>query len=122
MTSRIILHFTGGLRAIFACWQAFVSGPNIGEQIKKMRKITSNLDAITFDTLKLAQRLRDEAKYTPEQAENIALILSETLSEWNELQKHAIIEDLTAFKLETECAIETARIKTKEDIITWFRW
>jgi hypothetical protein len=40
--------------------------------------------ALIFDTLKLAQRLRDEAKFPPEQAEQFAAILSDVFGEWLE--------------------------------------
>jgi predicted nucleic acid-binding Zn-ribbon protein len=38
--------------------------------------------AVAFDTLKLAQRLRDEVKFPPEQAEKAASVLADTFTDW----------------------------------------
>jgi hypothetical protein len=37
---------------------------------------------VTFDTLKLAQRLRDEVKFPPERAEKAASVLADTFADW----------------------------------------
>lgn len=71
--------------------------------------------AITFDTLKLAQKLRDKAKYTAEQAESLSSVLSETLSEWSELQEVATKSDLRELELKLENKIETV----KADLTKW---
>ena len=40
------------------------------------------MTTVTFDTLKLAQNLRDRAKFSPEQAEQTAVVLAETFGDW----------------------------------------
>ena len=62
------------------------------------------MTAITFDTLKLAQSLRDRAKFTPEQAEQTAVALAETFSDWQLQQQLVTKNDLA---------------ETKADIIKW---
>lgn len=57
------------------------------------------MTSITFDTLRLAQRLRDEAKYSPEQAEKVAAVLSDTFGDWQERQQVATKTDLRELEL-----------------------
>lgn len=54
--------------------RAEVDGGQAGAHIEDMT-------TITFDTLNMARRLRDEARFTPEQAEGTARVLAESLSE-----------------------------------------
>jgi hypothetical protein len=68
------------------------------------------MSSLTFDTLKLAQRLRDEAKYTPEQAESTASVLSDTLAEWRELQELATKSDINILRADIEK--QTNELKT----------
>ncbi len=58
------------------------------------------MSAITFDTLKLAQRLRDQAKFTPEQAEQTAVALAESFRDWQDQMQLATKTDLAETKVE----------------------
>jgi len=62
------------------------------------------MSAVTFDTLKLAQRLRDNAKFSQEQAEQTAVALSESFGDWQDKQQLATKVDLA---------------EAKADIIKW---
>ncbi len=89
------------------------------------------MTAITFDTLKLTQRLRDKAKYSPEQAEHTAEAIAETFVEWQE--QLVTKENLQTFKSEmksdfrvleaemknTESRLETKIAESKSDLIKW---
>jgi len=61
----------------------------------------------TFDTLRLSQKLRDRAKYTPEQAEGTAEVLAETFTEWQE--QIVTKEHLVTFKSEMKNDFATLR-------------
>lgn len=64
--------------------------------------------AIPFDTLKLAQTLRDKAKFSSEQAEQTASALAEAFGDWQDKQQLVTKADL---------AVALAEIKT--DLIKW---
>jgi hypothetical protein len=83
-----------------------------------------------FDTLKLAQRLRDEVKFSPEQAEKAASVLSDTFADWHGSQELASKADLSMAvislksDLETRLAdlrgdLEIKLSENKTDIIKW---
>jgi len=71
--------------------------------------------AITFDTLKLAQRLRDEVKFSPEQAEKAAAVLADAFADWQEKQDLATKADLAAGLT----AVRADLSETKIEIIKW---
>lgn len=50
--------------------------------------------AVSFDTLKLAQRLRDEVKFPPEQAEKAASVLADTFTDWQNAINLATRDDI----------------------------
>jgi hypothetical protein len=50
--------------------------------------------AVAFDTLKLAQRLRDESKFPPEQAEKAASVLADTFTDWQSRINLATRDDI----------------------------
>ena len=57
------------------------------------------MHAVTFDTLRLAQRLRDEAKFPPEQAEKAASVLADTFSDWQSQQRLATQDDIQKLQM-----------------------
>lgn len=59
------------------------------------------MTTITFDTLNMARRLRDEAHFTPEQAEGTARVLAESMSEVSGL---ATAEDIRRLEAKIEQA------------------
>lgn len=73
------------------------------------------MHALKIDTLKFAQRLRDEAKFPPEQAEKAASVFSDTMilgfSEWQEQQQLATKTDLAASETKLPAAIVAAENK-----------
>jgi hypothetical protein len=73
------------------------------------------MHAITFDTLKLAQRLRDEAKFPAEQAERAASVLADTFGDWQGQQQLATKTDLEQLRLSTK----TDLAETKAELIKW---
>ena len=77
------------------------------------------MHAITFDTLKFAQRLRDEVKLPAEQAEKYASLMQDTLTatltDFREQQEVSTKGDITTAKNELLIAIE----KSKAEIIKW---
>ncbi len=77
------------------------------------------MTAITFDTLKLAQRLRDEAKFPPEQAEKAASVLADTFNDWQGQQQLATKADLTTGLATTKAELMTTLAQTKADLIKW---
>lgn len=62
------------------------------------------MSTVVFDTLKLAQRLRDNAKFSQEQAEQTAVALAESFGDWQEKQQLVTKADLA---------------EAKTDIIKW---
>jgi hypothetical protein len=84
------------------------------------------MHAITFDTLKFAQRLRDEVKLPPEQAEKYASLMQDTLAttltDFREQQEVSTKGDVTTAKTELLIAIDenkTAIEKSKSETIKW---
>lgn len=77
------------------------------------------MSAITFDTLKLAQRLRDEVKFSPEQAEKAASVLSDTFADWQGKQELATKADLSALRNDLAALIETRLADTKTELVKW---
>ncbi|MGO9172213.1 MAG: hypothetical protein ACLP7P_09640 [Rhodomicrobium sp.] len=77
------------------------------------------MHAVTFDTLKLAQRLRDEAKFPPEQAEKAASVLADTFGDWQNQQQLATKADLTAAIEQLRLSAKTDLAETKAELIKW---
>jgi nucleoside-diphosphate-sugar epimerase len=77
------------------------------------------MHAVAFDTLKLAQRLRDEVKFPPEQAEKAASVLSETFGDWQNQQELATKADLSAAIEQLRLSAKTDLAETKADLIKW---
>ena len=84
------------------------------------------MTAITFDTLKLAQRLRDEALFEPRQAEKAASVLADTFADWQGSQELATKTDLGLFRSDLATGLtslkgefETKLAETKAEIIKW---
>ena len=71
--------------------------------------------AITYNALKLAQRFRDNAKFSPEQAEQAAMAVAESFAEWQEAQELATKSDVR----ESELRLETRMAEIKVDLIKW---
>ena len=70
------------------------------------------MNAITFDTLRLAQRLRDEVKFSPEQAEKAASVLADTFADWQGQQQHATREDVQNLEQKLHLLIEQKASET----------
>lgn len=79
--------------------RAEVDGGQAGAHIKDMT-------TITFDTLNMARRLRDEAHFTSEQAEGAARVLAESLSEVSGLATTGDIRRLEAKIDQVELRLE----------------
>jgi len=80
------------------------------------------MHAVTFDTLKLAQRLRDEAKFPPEQAEKAASVLGDTFGDWQNQQQLATKADLAVIRADLEqlrLPAKTDLAETKAELIKW---
>lgn len=69
------------------------------------------MNAITFDTLKLAQRLRDEVKFPGEQAEKAASVLAETFTDWQGQQGVATKGDILALQNELRSEIRELELR-----------
>ena len=78
--------------------------------------------AVAFDTLKLAQRLRDEVKFPPEQAEKAASVLADTFTDWQASINLATRDDIdrvdrriteTAKRLEERITETTQRLEER---------
>ena len=80
---------------------------------------------VMFDTLKLAQDLRDEAGFTPQQAEGLATALGRSASE-SIATKADIAEVKTEIAgLRAELKTDIAEVRTemqqiKADLLKWF--
>jgi hypothetical protein len=73
--------------------------------------------AVAFDTLKLVQRLRDEVKFPPEQAEKAASVLADTFTDWQtsiNLATHDDIERLDPRMTETIQRLDTRIMETTQ--------
>ena len=80
------------------------------------------MTAITFDTLKLAQRLRDEVKFPPEQAEKAASVLADTFTDWQGQQEVATKADINSLKNDVaglESRVDVKLAELKNEIIKW---
>lgn len=68
-----------------------------------------------FDTLRLAQELRDEVKLAPEQAEKLAAVLTGAFAKWQEQQQLVTKADLAA----AEGRLEKLIVASKFEILKW---
>jgi hypothetical protein len=82
--------------------------------------------AVAFDTLKLAQRLRDEVKFPPEQAEKAASVLADTFTDWQARINLATRDDIerldkriTETTQRLEERIESRIAQTFADTVKW---
>jgi hypothetical protein len=84
-------------------------------------EVTADMNAVAFDTLKLARTLREKGKLDPEQAEGfadaIAEVLQGDLATRSDLQ--AVRTELKAQIRETELRLEAKIESVKFDIIRW---
>ncbi|OHC75947.1 MAG: hypothetical protein A3G18_01665 [Rhodospirillales bacterium RIFCSPLOWO2_12_FULL_58_28] len=69
------------------------------------------MTAITFDTLEMARRLREEAHFTAEQAEGTARVLAESLSEVSGLATAGDIHRLEAKIDRLEAKIDQVELR-----------
>jgi hypothetical protein len=79
------------------------------------------MTAMTFDTLKFAQTLRDKAKFTQEQSEGLATAIADATSDQlstkvdiRELRSE-LKQDMREMELRLETKIETIR----SDVLKW---
>ena len=71
--------------------------------------------AVMYNALKLAQRFRDNAKFSPEQAEQAAMAVAESFAEWQETQSLFTRSDAR----ELELRLEARMAEIKVDLIKW---